>query len=60
MALAQLDSQKKAEKRQYQKALGTLKRLYQSKAAEKSNFNSVVGQLQEQIKLLTDIGDNYN
>jgi DNA-binding transcriptional regulator GbsR (MarR family) len=37
-----------------------LKRLYQSKASEKGNFNSVVNQLQEQIKMLTEISDKYN
>ena len=40
--------------------MGTLKRLYQSKASEKGNFGSVVNQLQEQIKMLTEISDNYS
>ena len=60
VTLASLESQKNHEKRQFQKALITLKRLYQSKASQKSDYNHVVNQLQEQIRILTDIRDNYD
>ena len=58
--LAQLENMKNQEKRQFTKALMTLKRVHQSDASSTSDFNHVVNKLQEQIAILTDIRDNYD
>ena len=60
-SLAALEAQKRKEKLVFARAITSLKRCQEAeKSASKTDYNKIIGRLQEQIEMLVGIKDDYD